>query len=296
MNVGILGGYGFLGYTLAEVMREGGCHVCLGDIKRPILDDFEFYKVDITKYNQISKFISDLDLDVVILTAAITNVDFCEDNEELAMEINGRGPGKVAKACQDNNAKMVLISTDFVFDGMKGNYSESDRTNPISVYGKTKLEGEVQVQKYIPDNHLICRTSVLYGINKPFQHTNFVLWVKEQLEGGKKISVTRSQNNNPTLVDDLAEMIYELVKQNKKGTWHTVGSECLNRYEFAIKIAQFFNLDEMNIQKIDKFTQKAKRPALACLSIEKIRKELKYNPADVNHGLKRIAFTFPKST
>jgi dTDP-4-dehydrorhamnose reductase len=158
-------------------------------------------RIDITK-KEIFIAIKKVKPEFVIHCAAFTDVDGCEIQKEKAWEVNVTGTENVAKACQKIGAKMIYVSTDFVFDGKKGMYKETDKTNPINYYGKTKLEGEKRV-KEICKNYVIARTSVLYGWH---ERLNFVTWVIEQLKNKNKIRIVTDQYTSPTLADNLAKL------------------------------------------------------------------------------------------
>lgn len=285
MKLGIIGGYGFLGYKMANIARDKGIEVLLGGKKKHLMNDgFAFQGVDITNKEETDAFVSCKDIDVVVLTAAISNVDLCERNEKMAFLVNADGPANVANACVQYGVKLVYISTDFVFDGLNGSYTEDAVPNPINVYGKSKLAGE-QVVSRTSSDVLICRTSVLYGNREPFQHENFAQWVKNQLIKKNTITIARDQYNSPTLVDDVAGIILKLVKEYKRGIWHTVGSQCVSRYDFSVKIARSFGFDDTLIRPIVQLKQIAPRPKNACLNIDKVKGEMGIVPLGVDEGI-----------
>ena len=203
---------------------------------------------------------------VIVHTAALTNVDYCEDHRNEAMAINALGTKNVADAAKKINAKMIYVSTDFVFDGKGSMYREDDPVNPISYYAYTKLLGEYYVLGL--DNYAIARTSVVYGNARQ----NFVTWVRDSLKAGTRIKVVNDQFNTPTLSVDCAEAIRELVKNNARGVYHTAGSERVSRYEFAVQIADFYGLDRSIIEQVSSATlnQKANRPMDSSLDTTKI--------------------------
>lgn len=218
----------------------------------------------------------------IVHTAALTDVDYCEDHREEAMAINAIGTKNVADAARQFGAKMVYVSTDFVFDGRGSMYLEDDPVNPISYYAYTKLLGEYYVLGL--DNYVIARTSVVYGNAR----RNFVTWVRDSLKAGNTIKVVNDQYNTPTLSIDCAEAIRELLKNNARGIYHTAGSERVSRYEFARQIASFYALDESLIEPItsDILKQKAKRPRDSSLDTAKVGKFHKM--LDVQRGLEKM--------
>jgi dTDP-4-dehydrorhamnose reductase len=175
-----------------------------------------------------------------------------------------------------------------VFDGGKGGYNEQDGTNPINYYGFTKLKGEQSVKSICKDC-VIARTSVLYGWhpNRP----NFATCVIESLRSRKKIGVANDHYNSPTWAGNLAEMIMSIVENHLTGIYHTAGSERISRYEFAMKVADVFELDSTLINPVkmnDLKTWIAKRPRDSSLRVEKVLRDSKASPLDVNRGLERM--------
>jgi len=242
-------------------------------------------RIDITK-KEIFTYIKKVNPDAVIHCAAFTNVDGCEIQKEKAWEVNVTGTENVAKACQNIGAKMIYVSTDFVFDGKKGMYKETDETNPINYYGKTKLEGEKRVQE-ICKNYVIARTSVLYGWH---ERLNFVTWVIEQLKNKNKINIVTDQYTSPTFADNLAEVLLEVAEKDIQGLYHVAGSERISRYDFALKIADRFDLDKSLITPIlsKELNQKAERPKDSSLCVEKIKNKVDTKLLNIEEGLERM--------
>lgn len=284
MKILIDGAGGLLGKKCAEIGQKyfdiiGTYH------HNPPKKNYKTYQLDITKKEDVNKLIKKINPDAIIHAAALTNVDECEKNQKKARKINFEGTKYMAKAAEEINSKFIYVSTDYVFDGKKGLYKEDDETNPINYYGRSKLLGEKAV-KNICSNYAIARTSVLYGWNpdKP----NFVTWVMGELKNKKQIKIINDNYNTPTLVDNLAEMIYGLIKEDKKGIYHTSGSERINRYDFTLKIADVFDLDKNLINPItsDKMNWVAERPKDSSLNTKKISKIIK--PLNIKEGLEKM--------
>ena len=262
-------GTGLLGSRIVE-MASGEFEIVNTYNKNPVdLQSTMSHQLDITNQKLTFRLIKKLNPDYIICTAAHTGVDYCEVHRSEAYSVNVAGTRNVSEASGEIGAKLVYISTDYVFDGAKGMYSEGDVTNPINHYGKTKLEGEDAV-KTICENWVIARTSVLYGWNpaKP----NFVTWALDELMAGNRIKIVRDQFNSPTLADNLADMLIELIKRDENGVFHTSGGERISRYDFAIKIAEIFDLNSELIEPItsDQLNWIAKRPADSSLDVSKI--------------------------
>ena len=245
-------------------------------------------KLDITSPGEVLNRFQELKPDVVIHTASETNVDRCEIEKKHAWKTNVEGTYNIASVCSKIGAKLVYISTDYVFDGEKGLYKEKDKPNPINYYGVTKLEGESQVVQHCK-NCVILRASVLYGWH-PWKQ-NFVTWAINQLKQNKEITVVQDHYNTPTLADNLAEIAIEAVQKDLQGLYHASGSERTSRYEFARQIAKTFHLSPSFIKPI-KMSQLtawiAKRPKDSSLNTEKIRKYLRTKPLDITEGLNRM--------
>jgi len=273
----IIGANGFLGNQLLQIGKNykestTDFEIIAADIlNNYILPEIPFYFLDITKPQEVTKKILEISPEVIILTSAITNVDQNEIEKELASRINTEGPKHVLKACKKVNAKLVFMSTDFVFDGISksGNYNENDEPNPLNHYGKTKYEAEKAILHSELD-FLICRIAVLYGWNK--DKLNFITWILNKLEQQEKISIVTNQINNATFAPNLAEIILTLIEKNAHGIYHTAGDGALSRYEMAIKCAEVFNCDKNLITPIDYLKQKAIRPKNAGLDISKLKK------------------------
>jgi len=281
----ITGASGLLGSKIVELVGENYQVIPLHNTKPLHLNSS---KLDITNRKEVFNLFNRIKPDVTIHTAAETNVDKCEIQKKLAWKINVEGTRNVAEACSEANAKMVYISTDYVFDGEKGLYVEEDTPNPINHYGVTKLEGENQVKK-LCKNYVILRTSVLYGWHSWKQ--NFVTWVINSLKQKKEISIVEDHSNTPTLADNLAEITIEAVQKNLRGLYHASGSQRISRYQFAQQITKTFNLNQ-NLIKPTKTNQitawTAKRPKDSSLNINKIRELLKTKPLNICEGLKKM--------
>ncbi len=239
---------------------------------------------DITDETDVMAKITSLKPDAVVHAAALTNVDYCEDHPKEAWNINAKGTDNMAKACEKIGSKLIYVSTDFVFDGERGMYSEEDKTNPLGYYASTKLEGEEFIRQHDDLDCAVARVSVLYG-----WHTrmNFVTWVINELKHGNEINIVTDQYNSPTLADNAAEAMLKIFEKDKTGIYHTVGDERINRFDFAQNIAKVFDLDSslVNPTKSTNFVQKAKRPKDSSLNVEKAHKDLGIKMLNTTEGL-----------
>lgn len=199
----------------------------------------------------------------------MTNVDACELDPKATHAANAEGTGNLARAAAAAGARMLYVSTDYVFDGTRGNYRETDAVHPISEYGRSKLEGERLALQALPDV-TIARTSVVYGPHK----NNFVVWLIGELRAGRGVRIVEDQIVSPTLTKDLAEQILALVEADASGIYNTAGGSVLSRLEMAREIARVFGLDPAPITPIrsSDLTWKAQRPLNSSLDVSKIAK------------------------
>lgn len=222
-------------------------------------------EADVTKLAAVQHAVAEIRPDAIIHCAAWTDVDGCERVPMKAHTINVDGTQNVIKASQ--GVPVALISTDYVFDGKQGPYREEDQRSPLNVYGMTKLLAEDLMRP----QDLICRTTVLYGQHP--EKIDFVFWVRYELAGGSWVNACWDQWGTPTYADNLAAMIRALVRARYSGIWHTAGSACVNRFQFAKMIARAFSLDSGQICPVasNELNQNAKRPRHGGLMVTKFQ-------------------------
>ena len=274
----IFGANGFLGSNIIQLRSKNELiyrdfSFIAADLHNNYIDkDVPYYHIDITHQEEVYKHIVSLSPDIIVLTAAMTNVDQNEKDKQLATKINVEGPKNVIKACKQIDSKLIFMSTDFVFDGRnKGYYNEEDIPNPINHYAKTKFDAELAILNSDID-HLICRTAVLYGWNN--EKLNFITWILKQLQNKERINIVTDQINNPTYVRNLAEIILKLIEKKASGIYHTAGDDALSRYEIAIKCAEVFEHNKDLINPIGSLNQVAVRPKNVSLNITKLKRFL----------------------
>ena len=275
----VIGANGFLGSKILQIRNNmhykslNYSFLAADLVNSNIGSGIPFYYIDITDQEDTIKKIQKISPEIIILTAAMTNVDQNEEFMVRASNINTQGLINVLNACKKDKSKLVLLSTDFVFDGItkEGNYNEEDSPNPLSHYGKTKYEAELALINSNID-FLICRTAVLYGWNP--EKLNFITWILNMLEQNKKVSIVTNQINNPTHVRNLAEMILRLIEKEAHGIYHTAGDKALSRYKMALQCAEIFNFKKELITPIEELKQKAIRPRNAGLDISKLKKTI----------------------
>ncbi len=291
MRVLITGCNGLLGQKLVKIFSSD--HKTSGiDLKTdPLVDilQFSYQSISITEKSKLRGLFVSFKPEVVVNAGAYTDVDGCEKNKEKAWDVNVEGVKNLSLLCKENKVKLVQLSTDYIFDGKAGPYSEEDMPNPQGYYGFTKLESEKVISGSNID-FLVVRTNVLYGKSLGQTH-NFVLWLIQRLKNKEEVKIVTDQYSNPTLADNLAQAIKEAVEKNISGVLNIAGGDkIISRYEFALKIAEKFELDHSLIKKVltAELDLPAPRPLKGGLKIDKAKKLLKTELLDVDRGLEYL--------
>ena len=282
MRLFITGGSGLLGHRIAELALEKSYEVYSGYChNHPFAG--KAIKIDLSNPVSIFEAIKEVKPDVIMHTAALTDVDRCEKDKELAFRINVEGTKAVAEAARKLNSFLIYVSTDYVFDGSKGMYREEDETNPVNYYGYTKLLGE----QYCKD-FCIARTCVIYGTKPASGKINFVLWLIDKLKSKEKVRIVTDQYITPTLNTNLAKMMLEVAGKELKGIFHLAGATRVSRFEFAEAIADAFDLDKSLIipSKMEEINWIAKRPKDSSLDTSKAASMLDEKPYELRKALK----------
>lgn len=265
----VVGANGQIGSKLVQLLRGN----VLRTSRRPSphcemvldLEEIAFFP------ERAAQKLRNLNVSAVFCAGGATNVEQCETDEQWAMNTNCLGPALLAAAC--THIPFVYFSTEYIFDGDAGPYDEAAVPNPLSVYGRSKLEGE----KRILDSHpkpLILRTTVVYGHDS--REKNFIYTVMKKLARKEVIAVARDQVSSPTYNVDLAKAAVALVQRGHSGVFNVSGPECMSRYEFAIKIADVMRLDASLVRPAmtADLLQRAARPLAAGLSIDRVTQVL----------------------
>jgi len=253
------------------------------------IKESDYMHIDISDEKVSEDVFDNVNPDIVVLSAALTNVDYCQSHPKEAFEINVKGVENITKLCKTYGSKLVFFSSDYIFDGEYGPYSEEDNTNPINVYGETKLEGENMIINELQD-YLVLRTTVVYG--KEIQGKNFVIRLINDLEKGREVKIPNDQIGTPTYAFNLAELTKELISQKAKGVFNAAGSELIDRYNFALKVCEVFDLDKELIIPVStkQSSQTAKRPLRAGLKTEKLKQVVATNIMGVVEGLEKLKY------
>jgi dTDP-4-dehydrorhamnose reductase len=246
--------------------------------ENPFTNQAEYKQCDITDRTDFKKLIYDFCPDFIINTAAFTNVDLSESERETAWRTNVKAVEYISEVARVIDAHVIHVSTDYIFDGKNGPYTENTKPNPVGYYGRTKLASE-NVLKLSGTIFTVLRTNVLYGIAEN-SRPDFVRWVVDSLSNNKKINIVTDQINNPTFLDDLVQAISKIIEFRKAGIFNIGGKEFLSRFGFTQRIAEYFNLDKNLITPIltEDLNQPARRPLNSGLIILKAESELGYKP------------------
>ena len=295
----VTGSNGMLGATLVDKLLKRPdvelYAISRGINRNPNKMGYLYKSIDITDFKALEELFDKYKFDVVINTAAMTNVDKCELNPEECWKVNVEAVEHIAELSKLHNSYLIHISTDFVFDGKDGPYKETDKPNPISVYGKSKYEAEKRVLA-LNFPSAILRTILVYGVVPSASRSNIVLWVKEKLEKGEPIRVVTDQYRTPTLVDDLANACISAMRRNATGIYHISGKDFMSIYELALKVADFWNLNKDLITPItsEELNQPAKRPPKTGFILMKAQTELEYQPHSFHQGLEIVDMKLKK--
>jgi len=241
-------------------------------------------QMDLNSQDKIKENIEKVNPDAIIHLAAITDVDFCETNQTLAMKINAQATEIISKQAAKIKAFFIYVSTDYVFDGNKGMKKESDSTNPVDFYGKSKLEGEKSVMN-LASSWCIARTSTPFGIHQTKK--SFPVWVVQNLQNNKEINVLVDQFTSPTYVPNLSRMLIEIAKRQIVGVIHVAGATRISRYEMAELISDRLNLNKKLLRptNIADMKWKAKRPMDSSLDVTNAISILNEKPFIIEQGL-----------
>ena len=288
MRLLITGASGLLGSKIAEIALNRGYEVYSAYNQHHPPHGIPV-NLDLLDRESCEKVLETVKPEVVIHSAALTNVDICEKEKDFAWKINVRGTETIARLCKRLNCFMILISTDYIFDGEKGLYSEEDEPNPINYYGYTKLMAERAVKRLLKD-YCIARTSVIFGSRPTAGKINFVLWILENLEKGKRINVVVDQVNSPTFNTNLAKMVLEIAERSLTGIYHLAGATPISRYDFATLLAREFGLNDELIQPttFDRINWVAKRPRNTSLNVSKASKDLRDKPMSIQKAVREL--------
>lgn len=297
----ITGSNGLLGQKLVYRLKNRNdiqlIATSKGDNRISNKQGYIYQSLDITNKDEVEKVISEYWPDVIINTAAMTNVDACESQRELCRKLNVDAVNYLLGAIKQEELKhpnykchFIHLSTDFIFDGKNGPYDENAHPNPLSFYGQSKLDSE----KLVINSGLkyaIVRTIIVYGIVDGMSRSNIVLWAREALMKGQKINVVNDQFRTPTLAEDLADGCILIADKGATGIYHISGKDFMSILQLVEQVADYFKLDKSLINPIssESLNQPAKRPPVTGFILDKAKKDLGYQPHSFREGLEIVA-------
>ena len=259
----VIGAKGMLGRDLLPLLQSSF-------IEREVIG-WDIEEIDIREEKSTRSKIDTLNPETVINIAAYTDVDGCEKNRDAAFQVNAEGMKHVALGAKACGAKVVYMSTDYIFDGRKKEpYLETDLPNPLSVYGQTKLKGEEVLQKGIED-HLIIRTQWLYGRHGK----NFVASILRQAKEKRTLTVVDDQTGSPTYTVDLSRAITGLLEHNSRGIYHVANQGICTWYTFSQAVLKFAQVEGITLTPIstEALGRPAVRPSYSVLDTQKFGRE-----------------------
>ncbi len=290
MRILITGSNGLLGQKIVKILSKRGTEFLAtsnGNNRNQDCSSELYREMDITNQPQIAEVFNEYKPTHIIHTAALTNVDYCELNPDECKEVNVIATQKLWEEAQKINAHFQLLSTDFIFDGLTGNYKETDEPSAVSIYGQSKVDAEQILINSENKNWSIARTIIVYGTANNLSRTNIVLWSIDALTKGDPMKIIDDQFRMPTWADDLAWGCIEICRRNKTGIFHLCGPELMAVNEIVFRIAKHLGKSTENVKIISSSTlnQPAKRPPRTGFDLTKSRTELGYNPKTIEETI-----------
>lgn len=278
MKALVIGAGGFTGSYIFNAIREK--YEVIGTSAH----NKNLKKLDLSRFNKANKILKEISPDVVCLPAGITNLDYIEDYPNKSRKVNVLGTKNIANYCKENNCKLIFFSSDAIFDGKNGPYSEKVKPNPISEYGRQKLEAENFIKKL--NNFVIIRTSSIYGWDK--RKLNFVSRLIYELRNKKEFKAPVDQFYTPTYVVDLAHATLKLMDKKFRGIYNISGPDFISRYDIALNVCNIFGLRKRLVIPVNSsvLKQTAKRPKYGGLINKKAAKELGIRFRGIKEGLR----------
>lgn len=252
-------------------------------------EGYTYHSMDICNAEDVAQVFSKFQPEVVINTAAMTNVDACETDKEGCWELNVTAVELLVAQAEKYQAHFIHLSTDFIFDGKNGPYKEDDLPNPVSYYGESKLAAE-EIVKQANTNWAIARTIIVYGIVEDMSRSNIVLWAKSALEKKQKLTIVNDQFRSPTLAEDLARGCIQIAEKEAEGIYHLSGKDFMSIVELVRRVAKFYELDDSFIEEIssESLNQAAKRPPKTGFILDKAISEIDYQPHSFEEGMQLL--------
>jgi dTDP-4-dehydrorhamnose reductase len=290
MRILITGSNGLLGQKIVKrCLRHNIPFLATskGANRNPDCPAEHYREMDICSAEDIRATIASYTPDAIIHTAALTNVDYCEQHPEECHQVNVIATGLLLDAALEAGCHFELVSTDFVFDGEKGYYKESDEVGPLSVYAQSKVNAEKLLLQCGADNWSIARTIIVFGTGHQLSRSNLILWALEALPKGEPMKLVNDQFRAPTWADDLAYGCMEIVLRKQKGIFHLSGPDTYAIDEIVRRIAAHIGIAAPEIETISSVTlnQPAKRPPKTGFDLSKAARLLDYHPLSLEESV-----------
>ncbi len=290
VRVLVIGGLSLLGQYVVQQAVKGGHDVwCTQRSGHPRAQEVQALTADLTEADSLRRAFDAAQPEYVILCAALTDVDYCEEDPRTAELINVEGPREVARLGRQRNARLLHVSTDYVFDGRRGPYDESSEARPLSVYGMTKWEGEKAVLQTLPHSAVV-RMCALYGWNRDRGKANSVTWIINRLREGKTVPLFEDQRVSPTYAHHAASMLLELAATSETGIFHLAPPDCVTRMELGEHVCRAFHLpcDLLQPRPMAEARLKARRPLHSCLTSRRIEETLNRSVPPLGEALSHM--------
>jgi dTDP-4-dehydrorhamnose reductase len=289
----ITGSNGLLGQKLVKRCQKQGIPflaLSKGKNRNPAILNIHYRNVDITNKTSLEKAVDFFGPTHIINSAAITNVDYCELNPKECFAVNVDAVRHICEIAQARGIHVQQLSTDFVFDGEKGDYNEEDEVNPLSVYAQSKVHSERIVMEIMHKQWSIVRTIIVFGTGHELSRSNIVLWARETLKTGNELNIVDDQFRAPTWADDLAYGCIEILKRSHQGIFHLSGPKTYSIFQLVEMIAEFYGLSHDQIKRVSSMTlsQPAKRPPKTGFDLSKAQQLLDYRPMSFLEALESL--------
>jgi dTDP-4-dehydrorhamnose reductase len=295
MKILVTGSNGLLGQKLIHLLRQQPGVEVVATSRGPNklaqrCPEVRFVPLDVTDATQVQQVLGQEKPTHLLHTAAMTNVDECEQQQAACWQQNVTAVQHLVAACEQHQIHLLHLSTDFVFSGEEGPLREDASPAPVNFYGRSKQAAEQLVQACRAP-WAVLRTVLVYGVAHEYGRTNIVLWVRDSLRAGKPISVVNDQFRTPTLAEDLAQGCWLAAHQHATGIYHLSGREMYTPFQMAEQVAKYFGLDESLITPVDasSFSQPARRPLRTGFIIDKAVNDLGYAPRSFAEGIALVA-------
>ncbi len=294
MKIILTGSNGLLGQKVADLALKHSdvelyCFSKGDDRYVSNAENYNYYDIDLGNLNEVERLLTEINPDAVIHSAAVTNVDFCENNQAICQSINVDSPLAIANYCAANNCHLTFLSTDFIFDGTKNDlYTEEDAANPLSVYGQSKLDAETGLKTIKGLSCSILRTCLVFGQAKTLTRSNIALWAVGALKKGEPLKIVNDQFRTPTLAEDLADAVFAFTLNKISGTYNVSGPDYVSIIDLISMVAKVFDLSMDNVASLSslELNQPANRPPKTGFDLSKTKSAINYNPRSLEEALK----------